>query len=548
MLRRLLSLLAGVDLDLGFGGERSRLRQRAVLPRDVPIIGDAESTFSVLMWRVALQAAAHATGTIGPPGSTPAEAMRDALPRLRTWLGEEWPAAVALEDEACRHAVALGQPDEPDWLATIGVLPEPPVVHGSDTVPLVVPREALPQGTERRQQGKRTAEVVELPRRDDGGNPLAHVFEKVKTAEEHTGGHRAVDGEDELDAQLEALEELDLRRVVRTHQAASSVFRADVELESRVVEIAGDESPGGATFSYDEWDESRRRYLPGWCAVHQSDAGPPPDQVAAGAHVRLLVARHAALLRSLRLEFARLARGHTLQRRQPLGADLDLDAIVDHHGTVVAARRGRATAGEGRLYTARRPAPRDLAALVLLDRSLSSDSWVQGRRVLDVARDATLLLGEVLRDVQLPVAVATFCSHSRRDCRFEIVKGFDGDWRRDAARLFGVRPDGYTRIGPALRHATVLLARQPARRRLLLVVSDCKPVDYDHYEGRRGVGDVRQALREARRVGVRALALTIDAGAGPHLPRMFGPQGFRVVPKVADLTAALARMHERLLS
>lgn len=551
MLRRLLPLLGGGDVRLVIDNARSRLGEWVALPHSLPIVSSRADVDQVSLLRIALAAAAEATGTAGPVGAdqaTLAAAMRRAMPDLLAWLAVDWPQVRSLLAAAERHAAALPLAADAALLATFGALPDPARAgHRQAAPPVPVPREALPTGTERKQQGRRPAEVVELDRRDDGGNPLAHVFEKVKTAEEHTGGHRAMDGSDELDAQLEALEELDLRSVVRTNQATASVFRADADLDARSVETIDGDVGTSAAIPYDEWDAGQRRYLPGWCAVRQDVVPTPADPAGVATTIRALLARNAALLRTLRGEFARVARGHALQRRQPLGADIDIDAVVDRHGALVAARQGRGTAGEARLYVSRRPAPRSVATLVLLDRSLSSDSWVGGRRVLDTAREATLLLGEVLRDVQMPVAIATFCSHSRRDCRFDVVKDFADDWRLAQQRLFGVRPDGYTRIGAAMRHATHLLAQQHARHRLLFVVSDCKPVDYDHYEGRRGIGDVSQALREARRQRVQALALAIDARAGDHLARMFGPHGFRLLPSAGALAVALARLHERLL-
>jgi nitric oxide reductase NorD protein len=552
MLRRLLPLLLGTDVRLVVGAGRATLGERVVLPASLPFASSPDDTEQVLLLRIALAAAAEATRTTGPAAAEPtarAAAMRQALPGLLQWLDSHWPSTRSLLPAAERHAAALGATPDQALLATFGALPQPQPAARPAAAPstMPAPRSALPDGTERQQKQRRAVEKVELDRRDDGGNPLAHVFEKVKTAEEHTGGHRAMDGSDELDDHLEALEELDLQSVVRTNQATASVFRADLDVDAAFVETAGAESEPAAAIPYDEWDDHKRCYLPGWCSVREDRAPLPADPKAVQATIRAMLARHAALLRTLRGEFARLARGHSWQRRQPIGADIDVDAVVDRYASLTAARLGRGTAGEARLYVSRRPAPRDVATLVLLDRSLSSDSWVGGRRVLDTAREATLLLGEVLRDVRMPVAIATFCSHSRRDCRFDLVKDFDEDWQRTQPRLFGVRPDGYTRIGPAMRHATQLLARQHARRRLLFVVSDCKPVDYDHYEGRRGIGDVRQAIREARREDVHPLALAIDTRAGDHLARMFGPHGFRVLPDASALCLALARLHERLL-
>lgn len=83
-------------------------------------------------------------------------------------------------------------------------------------------------------------------------------------------------------------------------------------------------------------------------------------------------------------------------------------------------------------------------------------------------------------------------------------------------------PTGYTRIGPALRHATALLDREPAERKLLRLVTDGKPNDYDRYEGAHGVADVRQATREAAQGGICAHAIGIDpsaARAADHVRR-----------------------------
>jgi len=64
--------------------------------------------------------------------------------------------------------------------------------------------------------------------------------------------------------------------------------------------------------------------------------------------------------------------------------------------------------------------------------------------------------------------------------------------------------------------------RQPAARRLLLVLSDGKPRDNDEYEGRYGIEDSRQAVLEAVLQGVSPFCLTIDRHASAYLPRIFG--------------------------
>src|SRR3546814_1802460 len=80
------------------------------------------------------------------------------------------------------------------------------------------------------------------------------------------------------------------------------------------------------------------------------------------------------------------------------GDELDLDAYVD----AVANLR----AGSGltdRLYRRQRCAERDLAILLLIDVSGSTDSWIsQGRRVIDVEREALLLVSIALQSLGAP--------------------------------------------------------------------------------------------------------------------------------------------------
>ena len=164
---------------------------------------------------------------------------------------------------------------------------------------------------------------------------------------------------------------------------------------------------------------------------------------------------------------------------------------------------------------------------------MSSDSWVLGRRVLDVARDVTVVLGEVAARLHESMEVLAFASETRNHCRVYEVCRRDEPWSVGRDRLGALRPQGYTRIGPALRHAMARAAKAPTVRKLVILVSDGKPTDYDRYEGRYGVDDIRQALREGEQQGIVCHALAIDSQARTHLPEMFGPGAWHVL---SDLT------------
>jgi nitric oxide reductase NorD protein len=113
-----------------------------------------------------------------------------------------------------------------------------------------------------------------------------------------------------------------------------------------------------------------------------------------------------------------------------------------------------------------------------------------------------------------------------------LAKGFDDSSRLGLQRLRAISPAGYTRIGPAIRHALEALDSSGARRRLILLLTDAKPTDYDHYEGRYGIEDVRQALREASEQGVHCLALAVRDRSEAYLTQMFGSHGWMLLPDV----------------
>lgn len=114
-------------------------------------------------------------------------------------------------------------------------------------------------------------------------------------------------------------------------------------------------------------------------------------------------------------------------------------------------------------------------------------------------------------------------------------------------RIAGLEHDRFTRMGAALRHATASLAREQAHHRLLLLLTDGKPNDVDLYEGRYGIEDTRQAVAEARLLGLHPFCLTVDREAPAYLPRLFGPGSYAVLRRAHTLPQALIDVVRRLL-
>jgi nitric oxide reductase NorD protein len=103
-------------------------------------------------------------------------------------------------------------------------------------------------------------------------------------------------------------------------------------------------------------------------------------------------------------------------------------------------------------------------------------------------------------------------------------------------------------MGAGIRHVTHELGKRPNRNRLLLVITDGKPNDTDHYEGRFGLEDTRKAVLEARREEIAVFGVTIDDTAQQYFPYLFGRGSYSIVGHPARLAAALPGIYRQLIS
>jgi nitric oxide reductase NorD protein len=116
-----------------------------------------------------------------------------------------------------------------------------------------------------------------------------------------------------------------------------------------------------------------------------------------------------------------------------MAGEVDIDTLIDRYATVRSGHQP-----DDKLYLVRRRQRRDLVTLLLLDLSSSTDSWIKGQRVLDVAKESLLVLGEVLSSYRDHVGIGGFYSYTRRDCRFVLLKDFAEPWPQGKATLASV--------------------------------------------------------------------------------------------------------------
>jgi len=229
------------------------------------------------------------------------------------------------------------------------------------------------------------------------------------------------------------------------------------------------------------------------------------------------------------------------QRRQTQGEEFDIDAITDLFVDVHSKR----TPSEN-IYISNRKKEKDLSILLLLDISLSSDSYAAGNRVLDVEKEVSILFGEIMNEFNIDFSIDSFYSKTRNYASYLTLKDFDENWNTAKHKIGAVSPSGYTRIGAALRHAGARMDTRKTKNKWIILISDGKPNDFDKYEGKHGINDVKQALRELNERNINSYALAIEAQAKYYLPQMFGQNHYQILTTPVELLQSLVKLYEKI--
>lgn len=294
-------------------------------------------------------------------------------------------------------------------------------------------------------------------------------------------------------------------------------------------------------FLYDEWDGLIQDYRSQWCRVIEQKAAEATTDFA-----ELTLASHGPGVRLLRRYFESI-RPPGLRRvhGQTDGEEIDLDALIR-----CAADRAAGAESSDRLYIRREKRERDVAVAFLVDLSGSTSRQLEtgSRRVIDVEKESLVLLCEALEAVGDQYALYGYSGRGRTQVDFVVMKEFDEHDRTLPARRIGaVTPLHQNRDGAAIRHATAKLLAREARIKLLVLLSDGKPLD-DGYADEYALEDTKRALREARMAGVDPFCITVDRNADDYLKRMYGDVNFLVIDRIAALPERLPRVYQKLTS
>lgn len=258
---------------------------------------------------------------------------------------------------------------------------------------------------------------------------------------------------------------------------------------------------GGAL--HPEWDVFKGRYRAEWCRVID-------HPLTTSADISAAAVRQEPVLRQ---RLIRIGLGPKILRRRPDGDALDVESLVD---LAVDLRSGGST--PELIYNERRKVARDLGVLILLDASGSStDADPDGMAVHEHQRLAAATLAATLEELGDRVAVYGFRSRGRHAVHPPAIKTFDQRFNAlSRARLNQLRPDGYTRLGAAIRGAGEILKAE---------------------------ADVHRALTGLRLDGIACLCLSLGSGTSADaLERVFGAAGHAGAATLTELSPRMVEL------
>lgn len=388
-------------------------------------------------------------------------------------------------------------------------------------------------------------DLLDAPYRDD--NRYFWEFEEFDFNKAANAGYESVKQVRKYVSAIEMANEVD---VENAGDDAEEVWVLDTELfpYENIGEESGGKSynelegkePVSDPFHYSEWDYQIQLERPAWATVLEKRAKSGDLQIieAIAAQYKREIHRMKFLLDAMQPQ------GVQRIRRLEDGDEIDINAAI---ASFTDIRLGNQPDPRIMMRSVRKI--RDFSILVLLDLSESTNEIVQDQdySVLDLTRQACVLLADAISKVGDPFAIHGFCSDGRHDVEYIRFKDFDQHWNETPkARLAGMTGQRSTRMGAAIRHAGHHLNLQRSAKKLLIVITDGEPADVDVRDPQYLRFDTKKAVEEVAKGGIVTYCMSLDPRADQYVSRIFGQKNYMVVDHVERLPEKLPLLYAGL--
>ena len=158
-----------------------------------------------------------------------------------------------------------------------------------------------------------------------------------------------------------------------------------------------------------------------------------------------------------------------------------------------------------------------------------------------------VLMAEALDALDDPYAIYGFSSEGRFRVDLFNVKDFGEPYDTTVQyRLGNLEPMELTRMGAVIRHATHKLDRIQTAVKLMVILTDGRPYDFEYGNLNYAISDTKKAIQEARQKRIHPFIITSDKKGSEYLKKIAPQTQSIVLSKVELLPTMLPAIYKRL--
>lgn len=320
-------------------------------------------------------------------------------------------------------------------------------------------------------------------------NHLNSLFDYKKTTDNYKHGNKNND-DNNNDQTIDLLKKLDLNTNSINTENNTSLLKKNILNNITTLNI-NIKNNNFKKYPYKEWNFKLKQYKNNWCNIFvKKEYNYNNDNEL---YINNIKKTYKNDIKKIREKISLITNEKIWKKKQVHGEDIDFDTIIDNYTEIKNEYFNK-------VYKFKKKYIKNISIIILFDSSLSTDGYINQKKIIECIKEITIILTNSIKNDIPEHLIATFYSNTRHDCTYKIIKEFkEKDIKNN---IKNINSNGYTRIGPAIRHSITKLKKMKNKKKIIIVLTDGNPTDYDEYEGLYGINDIKMAIKEAKKLNI----------------------------------------------
>ncbi len=255
-------------------------------------------------------------------------------------------------------------------------------------------------------------------------------------------------------------------------------------------------------YDYDEWDFKINDYKKKWCRVFESNFSFFERDLIQEKNLFLLFKKYKNIIEKIKKKIILLNNKFIFEKNYLKGKVINIDLYIDNFLLIKNFNFEK-------IYENKIKNKKDFFIIILLDASSSTERGLYNEKNIDFIKILSLIIASFL-EKNIKYEISFFNSNTRHDCKYIKIKNSFDKLNQCIYKIFNFNTSGYTRIGAAIRHSLKLINKKKEKEKIVIIISDGCPTDYDEYEGEYGLKDIKATFNEAKRKNIKIKMLLFN--------------------------------------